>query len=285
LRAVGDVTPPGPGLKTLRDCMPVLFCHCAYTDLLPETSRRQLLDSLNATGQKVHSVADLCLLASRRDPLLTDLLAQKDDLIVVACYPRAVRSLLRYAGIACSETTRFYNLREQSAEEILQAIVPNDTPPDSTQSPLPQPFPEKDGEWMPWFPVLDRERCTNCKQCLNFCLFGVYEEGADGQVAVTNPSGCKTYCPACARICPQAAIVFPKVGDSPINGAEITDENALQNLIQVNVESILGADPYAALLERRKRNATRRLKNRDDERARAERQAWVEREDKESPPQ
>jgi Pyruvate/2-oxoacid:ferredoxin oxidoreductase delta subunit len=260
--------------------MPVLFCHCAYTNLLSETTRRQLLDELAATGQTVHSVADLCLLASRRDPLLTEL-AQVDDLIVLACYPRAVRSLLQYAGVTFSETARFYNLREQSAEEVLKSIVPEYTP-DSSQSPLPQAFPEKDGEWIPWFPVLDRERCTNCKQCLNFCLFGVYEEGADGQVEVTNPSGCKTYCPACARICPQAAIVFPKVGDSPINGAEITDENALRDIIQVNVESILGADPYAALLERRKRNATRRLKNRDDERARAERQAWVEREDKDN---
>lgn len=264
--------------------MPVLFCHCAYTDLLPETTRRQLLDSLSAAGQAVHSVADLCLLASRRDPLLTQL-AQTENLIVLACYPRAVRSLLQYAGVAFSETTRFYNLREQSAEDILRAILPEYSPDSLQPSDSPLPFPEKEGEWMPWFPVLDRERCTNCKQCLNFCLFGVYEEGAEGRVEVVNPSGCKTYCPACARICPQAAIVFPKVGDSPINGAEITDENAVRDLIQVNVESILGADPYAALLERRKRNATRRLKNRDDERARAERQAWVEREDKESPPQ
>ncbi len=260
--------------------MPVLFCHCAYTDLSPETARRQLLDRLTAAGQTVYSVADLCLLASRRDPLLTDL-ARVDDLIVVACYPRSVRNLLRYAGVAVPETARFYNLREQSADEILEAIVPV-FPSDPIDLPFPFPLPQKDGEWIPWFPVLDRERCTNCKQCLNFCLFGVYEEGPEGRVEVVNPSGCKTYCPACARICPQAAIIFPKVGDLPINGAEITDENALRDIIQVNVESILGADPYAALLERRKRNATRRLKNRDDERARTERQAWVEREDKDN---
>src|SRR2546422_3501427 len=32
----------------------------------------------------------------------------------------------------------------------------------------------KHGEWKPWFPVIDYDRCTNCMQCLSFCLFGVY---------------------------------------------------------------------------------------------------------------
>src|SRR5262245_26837729 len=28
--------------------------------------------------------------------------------------------------------------------------------------------------WKPWFPVIDYSRCTNCMQCLSFCLFDVY---------------------------------------------------------------------------------------------------------------
>ena len=32
----------------------------------------------------------------------------------------------------------------------------------------------KHGDWKPWFPVIDYDRCTNCMQCLSFCLFGVY---------------------------------------------------------------------------------------------------------------
>lgn len=32
----------------------------------------------------------------------------------------------------------------------------------------------KQGDWKPWFPVIDYDRCTNCMQCLSFCLFGVY---------------------------------------------------------------------------------------------------------------
>ncbi|MEM9803556.1 MAG: hypothetical protein AAGA20_24785, partial [Planctomycetota bacterium] len=30
------------------------------------------------------------------------------------------------------------------------------------------------GAWTPWFPVIDYDRCTNCMQCLSFCLFDVY---------------------------------------------------------------------------------------------------------------
>ncbi len=32
----------------------------------------------------------------------------------------------------------------------------------------------KASAWKPWFPVIDYDRCTNCMQCLSFCLFGVY---------------------------------------------------------------------------------------------------------------
>jgi Pyruvate/2-oxoacid:ferredoxin oxidoreductase delta subunit/ribosomal protein S14 len=60
-----------------------------------------------------------------------------------------------------------------------------------------------------WYPVIDGSRCVNCQHCLQFCLFGVYESDARGKVQVRNPDLCKTGCPACARICPQSAIMFP----------------------------------------------------------------------------
>jgi NAD-dependent dihydropyrimidine dehydrogenase PreA subunit len=116
---------------------------------------------------------------------------------------------------------------------------------------------EAPGGWTPWFPVIDRVRCDDCGKCLSFCLFGVYE--ADGRrVRVARPASCKTNCPACARICPEAAIVFPKCPDAPINGDEIRDEQGVRAAMRVDVERILGADPYAALAGRKKR-AERRL--------------------------
>jgi Pyruvate/2-oxoacid:ferredoxin oxidoreductase delta subunit len=60
-----------------------------------------------------------------------------------------------------------------------------------------------------WYPVIDGSRCVNCQHCLQFCLFGVYEHDSQGQVVVQNPDQCKPGCPACSRICPQSAIMFP----------------------------------------------------------------------------
>jgi len=60
-----------------------------------------------------------------------------------------------------------------------------------------------------WYPVVDGQRCVNCGHCLQFCLFGVYALDAHGKVRVTNPDNCKPGCPACARICPHSAIMFP----------------------------------------------------------------------------
>ncbi len=71
-----------------------------------------------------------------------------------------------------------------------------------------------------WYPVVDQSRCTNCQHCLQFCLFGVYELDGDGKVQVRQPDQCKPGCPACARICPQSALMFPLYEkDAAIAGA------------------------------------------------------------------
>lgn len=59
-----------------------------------------------------------------------------------------------------------------------------------------------------WYPVLDKDRCTDCGHCLQFCLFGVYAT-VQGKVTAVHPQLCKSGCPACGRICPQSAIMFP----------------------------------------------------------------------------
>ena len=68
--------------------------------------------------------------------------------------------------------------------------------------------------------MIDQDRCTDCGLCSNFCIFGVYSF-EDNKLKVDNPDNCKTDCPACARVCPETAIMFPKhEGDSPIAGAD-----------------------------------------------------------------
>jgi Pyruvate/2-oxoacid:ferredoxin oxidoreductase delta subunit len=72
-----------------------------------------------------------------------------------------------------------------------------------------------------WYPVLDHDRCKLCRQCVEFCLFGVYALDDRGVVRVTRPDACKTGCPACARVCPSGAIMFPHCHAEPaIAGAD-----------------------------------------------------------------
>ena len=73
-----------------------------------------------------------------------------------------------------------------------------------------------------WYPTLDKERCTDCGKCHDFCLFGVYTI-EDGVVTVKQPQNCKNNCrlvPGCARI---KRLYFPNE-KSPINGG-LKDEN------------------------------------------------------------
>jgi MinD superfamily P-loop ATPase len=73
-----------------------------------------------------------------------------------------------------------------------------------------------------WYPVIDKTRCAECGRCHDFCLFNVYEL-KNSHVHVARPQSCKHNCPACARMCPSQAIIFPKYEKSPINGG-LTDE-------------------------------------------------------------
>ncbi len=70
-----------------------------------------------------------------------------------------------------------------------------------------------------WYPVIDFSRCTNCMECIDFCLFGVY--GVDGQetILVEQPDNCRKGCPACSRVCPENAIIFPQHKSPAIAGA------------------------------------------------------------------
>ena len=61
-----------------------------------------------------------------------------------------------------------------------------------------------------WYPVIDFSRCTNCLECIDFCLFGVYGVDEADKVLVELPDHCRKGCPACSRVCPEQAILFPQ---------------------------------------------------------------------------
>lgn len=127
------------------------------------------------------------------------------------------------------------------------------------------------GKWKPWFPVIDYSRCTNCMQCLSFCLFDVYGVSADNKIQVQNNDNCKTNCPACSRVCPEVAIMFPKYNAGPINGDEVNETDANREKIKVDISSLLGGDIYAALKDRSLAARSRFSKERSPDKALDER--------------
>src|SRR6185503_1510303 len=129
--------------------------------------------------------------------------------------------------------------------------------------------------WKPWFPVIDYSRCTNCMQCLSFCLFDVYGVSAEQKIQVQNQSNCKTECPACSRVCPEVAIMFPKYRHGPINGEEVKSDDVRREAMKVDISALLGGDIYSMLRDRSVKAKSRFSKERDDERALKERQTCL----------
>lgn len=70
-----------------------------------------------------------------------------------------------------------------------------------------------------WYPVIDYNRCTNCLECIDFCLFGVYGIDHKERILVENQDNCKRGCPACSRVCPENAIIFPEHKTPAVAGA------------------------------------------------------------------
>ena len=133
------------------------------------------------------------------------------------------------------------------------------------QTELPDP-----GGWKPWFPVIDYNRCTNCMQCLSFCLFDVYGVHED-KIQVQNESNCKTDCPACSRVCPEVAILFPKYKSGPINGDVVRQEDIQREAMKVDISALLGGDLYSSLRTRQTEARQRFSTERDESRALLER--------------
>ena len=94
-----------------------------------------------------------------------------------------------------------------------------------------------------WYPVIDYSRCTNCLECLDFCLFGVYGVDKLERITVENQDSCKKGCPACSRVCPEQAIMFPDYKTPAIAGAPVGAIGGLK----IDLTKLFGGDMKDAL--------------------------------------
>lgn len=87
-----------------------------------------------------------------------------------------------------------------------------------------------------WYPVIDYSRCTNCMECIDFCLFGVYGVDKAETIIVEQPDNCRKGCPACSRVCPENAIIFPQHKTPTIAGAPV-----VAGALKIDLSKLFGA--------------------------------------------
>jgi hypothetical protein len=112
----------------------LLYCRCAYAQVVPAPVKDRVLETLAAAGTSFEAVADLCEMSARRDPRLAEL-AAAGDLKIAACYPRAVKWLFSAAGAPLPvEGVEVRNMRVETAEEVSGALLGLPAP---TADPIP----------------------------------------------------------------------------------------------------------------------------------------------------
>jgi len=100
----------------------ILYCHCAYAQVVPKEVKEDVLKRLCESGAAFDAVADLCDMSARKDPALKKLV-ESGDVKIVACFPRAVKWLFHAAGAPLpKEGVEVLNMREQSADDVMRSL-------------------------------------------------------------------------------------------------------------------------------------------------------------------
>ena len=100
----------------------ILYCHCAYANIIPAATKAHVLEELVASGVEFDAVPDLCEMAARRDPRLAEI-AARPTLKIAACYPRAVKWLFASAGARTEGTEiEVVNMRTDDAQSVVERL-------------------------------------------------------------------------------------------------------------------------------------------------------------------
>lgn len=193
----------------------ILFCRCGAGVISPGKAD-QLAGAFQQLDADVFELRDLCAFSVHEKDVLRSIAKMYPQKLIVACYPRAVKNMLRQAGIDFGEFD-VLNFKELSTEQILAKLKEEYRLQEGAAR---YQVEVSDLDVPAWFPVIDESLCTLCGQCARFCLFGVYAYDKKS-LTVINPLACKNNCPACGRTCPASAIMFPRLAEnSALAGAQ-----------------------------------------------------------------
>ncbi|MEX0867715.1 MAG: ferredoxin family protein [Pirellulales bacterium] len=131
-----------------------------------------------------------------------------------------------------------------TTEQLAKLDSPSDRNVDAQPTVIEEPAGRR------WYPVIDFSRCTNCMECIDFCLFGVYGVDTVDTILVEQPDNCRKGCPACSRVCPENAIIFPQHKSPAIAGSPDVEAGGLK----VDLSKLFGApdeSPEAAAVRER----------------------------------
>jgi hypothetical protein len=107
----------------------ILYCHCQYAQVVPKDVKEQVLRRLCESGVAFDAVADLCEMSARKDPTLKQL-AANGAVKIAACFPRVVKGLFHQCNAdLAADRTQVLNMRTQSAEEVVAALLSPDLQP------------------------------------------------------------------------------------------------------------------------------------------------------------
>lgn len=105
------------------DTTRILYCRCAYAQVVPAAVKDAVLEGLAAAGRGFEMVPDLCEMAARRDPHLAELARGDRPLTIVACWPRAVQGLFVLADAPLPQQgVEILNMRTDTAETVLAGV-------------------------------------------------------------------------------------------------------------------------------------------------------------------
>ena len=221
--SIYDLYDYDPGVQSVRDVLgDLIFIGWHYPRALKWILARNHVE-VNGSSRKLHCIDGRELKVEALSALLKDILAGKASAQVEKLSDASGK------GQDAGEFTP-----RQRGEQAEKDLAP---PENAALSPR-------------WYPVIDYDQCTNCMECMDFCLFGVYGVDHAATLRVSQQDQCRQDCPACSRVCPVGAIMFPKYAtNQSIAGAATGGD---RGEVKLDLSSIFGKPKgrHQAALER-----------------------------------